>query len=153
MSLSGKIILPDERASPPAVRRRDPAPRKTGEVLWESNRPEQPGFQLIVGITTVMPPYPTCVCPMSSRKAPRVCSPHPSGSVKTRLYDIGLCIYLLGKCVALYLRAQINTRRGLCRRSAGEKWPPRRGAGWLAGLFFSGASVKMFDLVAFGVTL
>lgn len=57
MSLSRKIIPPDERASLPAVRRRDPLLEKSGKALRESNHPEQPGSLLTVGTSASPLPY------------------------------------------------------------------------------------------------
>lgn len=156
MSLSGKIIPPDEQAYLPAVRRRDPAPHKPGKALWESNRLEQPGFQLIVGVTasllTTTQLHTTYTAYTQSQVIP-MCTVHLSGSRKTWLFNthhnIRIYIYLL-KNVLYYLRAWNNTLESLCRQSAGEKWSLRSG---LSFFFLPGASVKMFDLLAFGVTL
>lgn len=65
MSLSRKTIPPDEQASLPAVRRRDPAPHKTGKALWESNRPEQASFQLTVGVTASLLPHVSFTRPIT----------------------------------------------------------------------------------------
>ena len=107
MSLSGKIIPPDEQASLPAVRRRDPAPHKPGKALWQSNRPEQPSFQLIVGVTATSLLHTTYTAYTQSQVIP-MCSLHLSGSSKTWLFNthhsIRIYIYLL-KNVRYYLRA------------------------------------------------
>lgn len=139
MSLGRKIILPDEQASLPAVRRRDPAPHKPGKALWESNRLEQPSFQLIVGVTASLLPQLSFTRPITPTHKSQVIPVFTSSLWLKQ--DMALQYpkqhqYLHSsakKCVVLFQRIELHIGKPvqtICWRKMAT-----RGEGWL---FFLG---------------